>query len=394
MTATNRHTQSGENLADWKINILLALGGVSVALIIVSALFIGSPDLRNRIEMFRDNPNVVQYRVGMGDLLLNQIGSTEPPEDPNHVLAEYELLWDQDGFRIPANPAETYDVIALGDSFTEAPNVAFPWTDTLAKNSGLSVRNLGVRGYGPFEETIVMQEYGAASDAKYTILGYFEGNDIANIQSFDRTLYELPEDARNRDENLTIANWTFDDDLEGPYKYPVTVELNGELLDMVFLEGYIWALNADLDDYVNAHELDVIAEQWAQMDTANDACFIVAYFPEKAHIYLPYVVPEHQDRILQNAYAFNAIDDQWLHMTKAPDLTYDVLLARLNNQRDPIQQLANSHGYPFVDLTPAFQAYAAQGEALFYTYDTHPNQAGQNLAGEVIADFLATNPCS
>jgi hypothetical protein len=56
--------------------------------------------------------------------------------------------------------------VALGDSYTEAANVARPWPDVLAERSGLAVRNLGFRGYGPVEELRVLRDYGVKSNPR------------------------------------------------------------------------------------------------------------------------------------------------------------------------------------------------------------------------------------
>ena len=61
---------------------------------------------------------VVQYRVGNGDIFFAQRGSIRPPENPDQVLSTHRLAWDADGFRILGVARDTYDVVALGDSYT------------------------------------------------------------------------------------------------------------------------------------------------------------------------------------------------------------------------------------------------------------------------------------
>jgi hypothetical protein len=39
-------------------------------------------------------------------------------------------------------------------------------------------------------------------------------------------------------------------------------------------------------------------------------------------------------------------------------------------------------------LTPVFEQAAAEGQMTYLTYDTHWNQAGQELAGKAVADFV------
>jgi hypothetical protein len=112
---------------------------------------------------------------------------------------------------------------------------------------------------------------------------------------------------------------------------------------------------------------------------------------------LPYVVPDDRERLLEGVQRVVPDEDGELlkvGLDAAPDVTtYDNLVRRLDNQRDAVAALAAQMGLPFADLTPAFQREAAQGEILYYIYDTHWNQAGHDLAGAVLADFVADNPC-
>jgi hypothetical protein len=101
----------------------------------------------------------------MGDIFVTRPGIIAPPANPYDVLSEHPLVWDADGFRVPVGPSDHYEIIALGDSYTEAANVAQPWPDVLALKSGRAVRNMGFRGYGPVEEARVLKDYGAKSGA-------------------------------------------------------------------------------------------------------------------------------------------------------------------------------------------------------------------------------------
>ncbi|MFZ2880958.1 MAG: hypothetical protein WA009_15555, partial [Phototrophicaceae bacterium] len=50
--------------------------------------------------------------------------------------------------------------------------------------------------------------------------------------------------------------------------------------------------------------------------------------------------------------------------------------------------LAERAGWRLIDLTPAFEAAAAEERLLYYPYDTHWNQAGHDLAAQVIAEAI------
>ena len=165
-----------KKLKKWALNIALIGGGVLVAVVLV--LLIAPSVLPDARLQNADTVITVQYTAGHGDIFANQYGTIRPPENPHEILSEHQLAWDTDGFRIPARVADSYDVLAFGDSFTEATNVALPWSDVLSAESDLSVRNLGFRGYGTQQYMQVMERYGADSGADIVVVGFFGANDV------------------------------------------------------------------------------------------------------------------------------------------------------------------------------------------------------------------------
>src|SRR5687767_4218910 len=134
----------------------LMLGGVACALLTLAGTFTLFPELvpnrlRDPLDQRETNKTLhVRFMEDQGDLFIAMPGNIRPPENPQ-LLAEFDIRWDEDGFRVPAMPAAYYPILVLGDSFTEAPNAALPWPDTLAHSLNTPVRNLGYRGYGPLE---------------------------------------------------------------------------------------------------------------------------------------------------------------------------------------------------------------------------------------------------
>lgn len=374
----------------WTANLILALFGVGLAGILTLLILTLFPQLR---------PGVIRYTVGQGDLFVHQPGWIAPPADPYAVLSAHPLAWDEDGFRVPAHPAEQYDVLALGDSFTEAANVARPWPDVLAAESGLAVRNMGFRGYGPVEAARVMETYGADGGAETVIIAYFEGNDLSNAISVEWSgEIILPAEARPTFEQDDREAWR--SDYEGPFKYPISIVLNGQTIDYVFLEAYLSWLNGEVEDYAPSRNADAVVQSWADIVVAaGDACVIVAYLPSKAHIYTPYIQEPGQGRIMESiGYVFRQPDGVLrtlpeAELASAARSNFEDVVGRLDNQRNVIASLAADAGLPFADLTPAFADAAERSDFLYYVYDTHWNQAGHDLAGRVLADFLAAGPC-
>lgn len=362
-------------------SLALATFGITLALLLGGALLLAFPQWR---------PGVVQYTVGDGDIFFHQRHIVQVPPDADRVLSTHVLRWDADGFRLPANPADAYDVLALGDSYTEASMVAQPWPDVLARASGLAVRNLGHRGYGSPDQARILREFGPQTAADIVIVGYFEGNDLSDAASGEWREFAYPDAADPVGAEFVLAPIPPED-----ARYPVRVELAGTIREMAFFEPYIWWLNGTRADYAQSRNLDLIAHDWRTMrDAMPGACLIVAYFPSKPHIYLPYLLPEDRPAVLEALEARRAAPGELLAIVPNAQTPFAALLERLGNQRDAVAARAAREGLPFVDVTPVLQAGAAQGGWYYYAYDTHWNQAGHDAAGAALAAALAAGLCT
>jgi len=385
-------------LRRWIQNIVLILIGVALAAALLEGVFRLFPNLIPDGRARAVDLGKVKFTVGIGDLFVYRNGVIAPPPNPYDVLSEHTLKWDDDGFRVPAKPADHYDIIALGDSYTEAANTALPWSDVLAQQIGQPVRNMGFRGYGPVEESIVLKNYGMKLNPKLIIVGFFEGNDLPDADSSQsRNNFILPKVARQSVPAFDPSKTIWQTDKQGPFQFPVRVSINDVTRDMAFLDTYLSWLNGDYNTFANSGTLSNVGQIWQEMkQTAGNACVVVAYFPSTPHIYAPYIVPEDRAKLMSTVYYLSIPQPGVpIQLTNIGSSTYEQTMARLDNQRDAMAKLAEAQGVPFIDLTPAFQKAAASGQFLYYNYDTHWNQAGHNLAGQTIAAYLALhpNPC-
>lgn len=368
-------------LPRWVLNLSLAVFGVAFAGIMVLVLLTAFPQLR---------PGMITFTVRMGDVFFHTAEWVAIPPNPDEILSVHWFGRDQDGFRQPIRSADHYPIIGIGDSYTEAANAAHPWTDVLAEAYGQPVRNLGFRGYGPVEQAKVFAQYGAPANPEIVIIGYFEGNDLSDaVESQNRQL-PMPSETGE----LQIIPRDLETITDRDVRYPMQIDLNGQLHDIAFLEGYVWALNATQASFRNSTNLQITEQAWQDMQTADpDACMILAYFPNNAHIYLPYLTPEDQITLMQKAEARVADPGEPLQIEFPFNGTFDDLLARRHHQRDVIRERAEANGLIFFDLVPVLEQAADEGQLSYYTYDTHWNQTGHDLVGRAIADFLRQDPC-
>lgn len=366
----------------WLLNLLLIGVGVGAAFALLLIFFALFPQYR---------PGAVTFTVRMGDIFFNHPEWVVKPEDPDEVLSIHTLRWDQDGFRIPAWTASRYPIVALGDSFTEAANAAKPWPDVLAATINQPVRNLAFRGYGPVEAAEMLRLYGVNENPETVIYGFFEGNDLSNAVTSQGKPVELP----SQIEEFRIIPTDFDSiEVKDP-RYPMQVNLAGELQPIAFFEWYVWNLNIEPEALENSQNLAFTVESLRAMRAlAPESCLVMAYLPSKPHVYVPYLTPESQVKLMQQAHRNLAEAGEALRTESATDITFEELSANLGNIRDVIRERAEQEGFVFFDLTPILQEAAARGEMVYYVYDTHLNQRGHDLVGEAVAQFLQTDPCN
>jgi hypothetical protein len=365
---------------------------LNLTLILVGCAFAGLMILGFLAIFPQYRPGYVTFTISQGDIFLNQAPWIAPPANPDEIIATYPISWDGDGFRVPARQADTYPIIAIGDSYTEAPNAARPWPDVLADAAGIPVRNLAYRGFGPVDEAEILRLYGTNSGANTVVIGYFEGNDLSNALTALRDGVTLPKDVDAAQRALTAINMA--EITERDIRYPMQVTLNGVSQDIVFFEPYAWILNTGRDAFRRSSNFQATMQAYSEMQAAMpDACMVVAYFPTKPHIYLPYLDEEDRPTLMNKVERFEANEGEPLTNELNLETTYDDLLNRVDNQRDVMQEVFQDAGLVFFDLTPVIADAAAQGQMLYYIYDTHWNQAGHDLVGQAIADFLATDPC-
>lgn len=92
--------------------------------------------------------------------------------------------FDQWGFRNPSVP-ERADVVAVGDSHTfgNTARMEDAWPSVVARETGLTVYNLGLGGYGPNQYYRLMMDRGLALHPTWVLCGLYMGDDFENAFS-------------------------------------------------------------------------------------------------------------------------------------------------------------------------------------------------------------------
>jgi hypothetical protein len=298
---------------------------------------------------------------------------------------------DDEGFT-NASPTTSVDIVILGDSFIE-----FQLTDDdgfgkrLAKQSGLTVRELGVAGYGPFQYVELLKRHGLKHTPKYALFCFFEGNDLGDIRQYlkwkaggnyqrfsviskpflERYFVALTSSAGFLRENISV---------------PMRSALNSVFSPPAHIHPDIVVLRLGTDEHRvrlfyrndrrSTHEITRSSE-WQELTRllaefkavamANKIVPVVLHIPTATHIYAEHSTVDSGAR--------------WRKVRSQQ------IAARANLEQAMIG-LTKDLGIPLIDLCPVFSAAAESGKLLYYPFDTHWNSDGRQLAAEWSAKVL------
>ena len=399
------NTPTNAPLKLWQ-KVVLILGGTACGLVLAVAVLLLLVDTIITVDPasreYAGQTLSIQFREHDGDMFWVLPGQVRPPEG-NQLLTEYTITWDEDGFRVPHMLADHYPIAVYGDSFTEGANVAMPWTDLLAQNLDLPVRNYGYRGYGPFEIRATVEEFLNEDDRQWVLYAHFSGNDFSEILRPDADLvdernpfFKLPFVLEQATNNI---NARLQVNPDGNYNYPMPVIIGGQYYEMAFLDMYFWWQRPPMEGFAGSEPLVVIAEtlDFITQNVGDETCRALVFMPTKEQLYYPYVHDNVRQYLRQNATRPAYFDGNRLGLSSAPfteDEEADII-AELSGQRDAIRHLAEEHDWLFIDLLAPFEARVADGKLLYYRFDTHWNQEGHHLVADIITDFIQqTDNCT
>jgi SGNH hydrolase-like domain, acetyltransferase AlgX len=387
-------------------NIVLVLLGLGVALGLAEMLMRAFPNWvplevrvnppARRVKAFTDE--TYDLRQSDGDLYYYMRGKILPlSPDQDQVIAHIHMVTDAHGFRNSPPEKATYDIVALGDSFTRGSGVASPWSQKLAEHTRSDVLNLGDVGFGPQDELKVLRQYGLKKQPQWVIMAYFEGNDLYDAASYEQANAFILLRFGRYIVNRGIEAWHE----RGPgggsaavissYRYPIMITINHEELEMAFFSYYVSWLSVNREaiessqDYLLARETIL---QVRELSEAAGAHFLLVYLPSKEHVYVPYLNDANTlALVFSDVPAIEPDKSGFLEFTSeraTPELT----LQHMDDQANLLADFAAENHIRFLDLTPVFQEVAGAGAELYYPFDTHWNQLGHDLAARTIYKYM------
>lgn len=339
-----------------------------------------------------------------------------PATPPGHPDIEYTLTVDKRGFRNKTN-LEKYDVVVLGDSFTEGSHISdeHAWPVLFAQKSKQTVYNLGMSAGSPVTYLETLNKFGLELSPKTVICMLYEGNDFRssnfnhketkqswNLHSFFKTspLRHIIKRALIRclgpiNSNRTKNNATAKDNKTKSYSlsHPLYAV---SWLPLAIPDGpnakyYVFEVKRLLAHFVSKDTFGATAgcqKTFAKLREIKKICneenirFIVVYAPDKPHTLLPLISNTLPPEKLR---AFMALKAKAL---PPPNELMDILLERLNVQESAMQEFCRAESIEFVSLAQALRQTILKGSQAYYTYDQHWTPVGQETAANTLYNYI------
>ncbi|HYN08784.1 MAG TPA: SGNH/GDSL hydrolase family protein [Vicinamibacterales bacterium] len=288
---------------------------------------------------------------------------------PSPARYDVDVAYDKNGFRNDVDFTQA-DVVAIGDSFVEAAEIAKSQTVVaeLGRRLGVTVANLGQSGYGPQQELIVLKRYGAPLSPKVVVWFLFGGNDLSDVDEYewrrdhlDEFLAPPPLGARTfmRNSLTALARLTMPTRRtlsDGSRRHEVTFTRADGSREVIYLDAP--------ESEWQAHQWDVTSSTLLNardLSNRGGAEFLLVYIPRKLRVYQGYL---------------SAAPDSYAHSWQ------------LNNLPEVLGDFCRKHGILFLDSTVPLREAVASGESVYLPDDVHWNAAGHRVVAAAVADRI------
>ncbi len=345
----------------------------------------------NKVHVYSRNPNDLAMRENFFVPLSGQ-------------RLEIICRTDSEGFRNDTD-IERADIICIGDSFTMAPDVTTQniWTNILGEYINKVTKNLGVSGYCPIQEEIVLRRFGINCQPQLVIWAFYEGNDLTEIDGFSKWIQEgrknvLMNDSRwnawNREMySLLILKSFFVDYLKlGLYS---DTRSSSDVLflpvadaNLVFTTRTLHIMEQDKQEIADSQSWKVLTDILLRSRSEllkHNAEFLLVVFPMKTNAYI--------SKLLETGLLFKYVKRGY------PNITEESALREIENRiknnchsiTDLTMEFCKENNIHALDLTKSFQRESENSTILFYPLDSHWNPKGHRLVAQEISSYILNN---
>ena len=322
-----------------------------------------------------------------------------PRRPPGFPTEEIVLEMDARGFRNP-DGIERAEIVAIGDSFVEAPHVTSEelWTTRLGKKLGVTVYNMGTSGENPGGYFHKLEHFAPELAPQTIVVMLYEGNDFRGYKRNEKPEGIRGSLLRPRSREVLV-------DLFGPLRADAVVP-DAERVDWLPVgvpsdAGTTWyAFSPRKVGELFRTEEEIHAQRgWNQVrdgiERAARFCreqgidLVIAYAPVKPHVILPLVRQQLDPDVLL---AFTKIQRKSLpeakrELTDGPAFL-EALMANLDTEERATREVCEAAGVGFVSLTAPLREAIAEGRQAYFTYDQHWTSVGHQVVGEELWRFF------
>jgi hypothetical protein len=370
------------NRAENFYRVLLILGSIVLALCIFEALawlevfdyrsllnlntFSAPPDVPDRELLHRRPPNSHFTGTFRGGQI------TIPFQIPlsERQLYRWDVHYDRNGFRNPSD-LNRADLVLIGDSFVEAMTVPDSQTTTslLAGMKHQTVANLGMWGYGPLEELVVLQRYGLPLRPRTVVWMFSESTDVTDISRYHKQIREMdikgkgggaPSSFIRSAISKLRTKIRYASRPSGELRAGLVRTAEGRRIKVYFENP---PLRLSRDEISDLDEVTTVIQTAEKLCAAQGVHFLFVFVPSKF-------------RAFHNSCEFPAKSEcrNW-QLTDLPE--------RLQKAVGPLSPTVG-----FLDLTPDMMSAVKRGDFPYYSDDGHWSPAGNRVAAEKIGRYL------
>lgn len=303
-----------------------------------------------------------------------------PPSNPE---ARFVIDYDEHGFRNSPGLKQA-DVVLIGDSFLEAGD--HPKEDIfpthLANQIGRPVANLGLGGYGPQQQLIVLERYGLPLQPQVVFWFFYEGNDLKDALAY----IDLVEGDLSTKEKLSslrkhsivwnavrkLHSFRCQPHPQANLRYGVFRTPDGRSTRMYFLDRMVPL--SETDRHALSIQADVLNKGHKRIESSG-AELVVVFVPTKDRVYRDVL------RFSEESYPTSSRH----HSAEGSSLILgNELPERIRGIVEGISPKIH-----YLDLTPAMKDQIIAGAPILYhSDDTHWSKAGHRLVAETLEAFL------
>ena len=319
--------------------------------------------------------------------------------------------FDHWGFRNPSVP-DSVEIVTVGDSHTfgNTAKMAEAWPSVVQRETGLSVYNMGLGGYGPNQYYQVLATGGFKLSPKFVLCGLYMGDDFENAFS---TTYGLEHWA-----SLRTGSWgQIEADIWGDSEPPGPSKVlrnwlsrNSMVYRLVIHGSALRSLKASLQTNL----ADVTADPSVVTFQSADGIIQESFRPIRIAAGLDQGRAEVKEGMRLTFHFLKEMDlacrrngcvfavviiptketvfAQHLRATRGLNLA-DKIEAVIANEpiaTAELERVLDEAGIPHVNALPALRKRVT--EQLYYRgpADMHPSANGYRVIGETVVEFLAT----